>query len=323
MPQVPFSQYFHLCAGRRQHGSPLRLFHGPGEGRNAAERALAVERLGDLLWIHAWETPSLGFEKLKPLIEDIRTYALQQKIPSVVLQRRPLKGPSELPEVLAGPSQVPPFAVKEDGATFEIRVENSRHPGLFLDHAPLRHWLRTSPRVEGARTLNLFAYTGALSIAAAQGGAPEVWTLDLSKPTIDWARRNWELSGLRARSEFRACDVMTELPRLAKRGERFGLVLSDPPSFSRGPKGTFSTQKDLAKLHELILSVLEPGGVVASSINSENVSWRKFEESLLSASQRAGRKVQLLRRIDQPESFPSPLEDLDSRHLKGWVFQAD
>lgn len=98
-----------------------------------------------------------------------------------------------LPHVLFGSPSPAGEIVEEEGARFRVRLQGSRHPGLFLDHAPLRSWLRKN--VKGLRVLNTFAYTGSLSVAAAWG-AQSVVTLDLSKSSVSWARENWELNTL-------------------------------------------------------------------------------------------------------------------------------
>src|SRR6202041_44691 len=142
-----------------------------------------------------------------------------------------------------------------------------KHPGLFLDHAPLRAWLKENSK--GLNVLNTFAYTGSLSVAAGVGGAKKVTTLDLSRPTLEWARENWELNRLAEKnSDFIFGDYFEWIPRLAKKNQLFDCVILDPPSFSRGKKGGFSTTKDLRTLHELALDCVAPEGVLVTSINS-------------------------------------------------------
>ena len=172
--------------------------------------------------------------------------------------------------------------------------------------------------------LNLFAYTGSLSIAAARGGAKHVTTLDLSKPTIDWARHNWELNSLaRVEARFIAEDAFRGLSRLAKVGEKFDAIILDPPSFSRSKEGkTFSTAKDLEALHEAVFKVVNPaGGWVITSINSANRSHEQFAKDILMAAKRQKLHVQVHRQIDAPETFPTRLAQPEERYLKGWVLR--
>ena len=103
--------------------------------------------------------------------------------------------------------------------------------------------------------------------------------------------------------------------------EQYDCVILDPPSFARGNQGSFSTAKDLRALHELALDVVAPDGVLATSINSANVSRAKFEAELLSAAKAKGRALEVLEEISQPDTFPSRLGDVEGRYLKGWILR--
>ncbi|MCM2323416.1 MAG: class I SAM-dependent methyltransferase, partial [Oligoflexia bacterium] len=197
----------------------------------------------------------------------------------------------------------------------------TRHPGLFLDHAPLRQWLRR--RARDWRVLNTFAYTGSLSVAAGAGGARQVTTLDLARPAIQWAEENWRLNGFSdERARFIAGDVFEWLPRLKREGQTFDCVILDPPSFSHGKKGNFSTSKDLPRLHALALELLAPGGTLVTSINSAQVSWARFERDVAEAARERRRELEVLAQIDLPETFPTRLGAAQDRYLKGWILRS-
>jgi 23S rRNA (cytosine1962-C5)-methyltransferase len=177
-------------------------------------------------------------------------------------------------------------------------------------------------RARGWKVLNTFAYTGSLSVAAGLGGAEHVTTLDLSKPTVRWAQDNWELNGLAAdRGRFISGDVFEWLPRLGREGRLFDAIILDPPSFSRGNKGSFSTSKDLTMLHRLAMELLAERGTLITSINSANVSWAQYEKDVLSAARELGHEYEVLSRIDLPETFPTPLSQPQARYLKGWILR--
>jgi 23S rRNA G2069 N7-methylase RlmK/C1962 C5-methylase RlmI len=291
----------------------LRVFHGPGEGSGAL-RDVAIERFasaeGDDYWVTAWATSWKEAES--DCVEFLRSKGAR----SAVLVRRPEKGVAESSRKILGE---PPESswVGEGRSRFLIRFEGTRHPGLFLDHEPLRAWLSENAR--GWRVLNTFAYTGSLSVAAGLGGASHVTTLDLSKPSVNWAKANWEGNGLEASSaRFVAGDVFEWLPRLKRSGERFDCVILDPPSFARGNKSSFSTAKDLPRLHELALAILAPGGHLVSSINSANVPRAKFETAVKQAARAAGAKLEMLRSIELPETFPA--RKPEDRYLKGGIY---
>lgn len=299
----------------------LRVFHGPGEGRGAWSR-IAVDRYGEHFWVTEWE--SEGESPLERASGGLVDFYLKRGARSVCLLERPLRGlPAQL-KCLGGTAPSGPFTVTEGRRKYEIRFGGNQ-TGLFLDHAPLRDWLETSMR--GKRVLNTFAYTGSLSIAAGLGGAALVTTLDLAKPAVEWARVNWKLNGLPessvdSRAEFLARDTFEELPRMKRAGERFDCVILDPPSFSRGKKGgSFSTAKDLRKLHELAFAVLEPGGVLVTSLNSANLSRTDYARDVFEAARTQGLALSVIREIGLPETFPTPLDAERARYLKGWILR--
>jgi len=111
------------------------------------------------------------------------------------------------------------------------------------------------------------------------------------------------------------------LPRFKRESQRFDCVILDPPSFSRGKKGTFSTSKDLPRLHALALDLVSDDGVLVTSINSANVAWTRYEADVMAAAREKNVELEVLWRVDQPETFPTPLGNADARYLKGWALR--
>lgn len=264
--------------------SPLdvgRVFNGPGEGEGALS-SLAIDLYGSHAWVTSWE--HIPDDVVVRVAQFLTTRGLR----SGVILNRPEDGVPDEPATLFGDPPTERFAVSEEGAQYYVQLFGTRHPGLFLDHAPLRAWLREHST--GRRVLNLFAYTGSLSIAAALGGADQVTSIDLSRPALQWAKDNWLVNELDpAMADWIVGDVFEWLPRLAKKGRQFDTIVVDPPTFSRGTQGVFSTQKDLARLHEAITSVAASGAWVVSSINSANVSAVAFEREVIAGLRAANR----------------------------------
>ncbi|MBL7714962.1 MAG: class I SAM-dependent rRNA methyltransferase [Bdellovibrionales bacterium] len=289
--------------------SPVRVFHGDGEGRGALA-SIAIEKFLDFYWVFEWQGSSKKLSKAQ--LDEVSEFLKSKEAKGAVHLFRPEKGTPDFPSPLFGK---PPESVTVFEGTRKslIRFENTRHPGLFLDHEPIRNWLQENSK--GKRILNTFCYTGSISVAAGLGGASAVVNLDLSKPTLKWSEENWVLNGLaREKLKIVADDYFAALPRFAKRKELFDVIVLDPPSFSRGLKGNFSTSKDLGKLHRLALDVLAPGGVLISSINSENVSVQEFDAQVDPVIAATKRNLKKLFPIAQPGSFPGV------KYLKGWVY---
>lgn len=305
--------------GLFEESQVLRVFHGPGEATGPLSR-FAVDRFSDHYWITRWEKEHEKPQESQKAIEQILGFLVTREAASVVGLWRPEKGVPERPHLLHGTVSSGRFEVREGPFRFWIQLQESRHPGLFLDHFPLRLWLRR--RAREWKVLNTFSYTGSLSVASGVGGASHVTTLDLAKPAVQWAEENWKLNGLASdRARFIDGDVFEWLPRLKREGERYDCVILDPPSFSRGKKGTFSTSKDLSRLHALAIDVLVPGGVIVTSINSAQVSWGRYEQQVLEAARSRKRSFEVLSRVDLPETFPTRFGSDEDRYLKGWILR--
>ncbi len=306
-----------------QSSGAIRMFHGETEapGDPVLSRT-AIEVFRDVrgaayAWIFTWEQGSSGKISESDL-QEVSKFLISKGVMGIVHLARPEKGAPEDARVVFG--TVPEFLdAKEETDLFRIRFEKTKHPGLFLDHLPLRQWLRTSGVVAGKSVLNTFSYTGSLSVAAKRGGASKVLTLDLSRPTIGWAKENWELNfpGDGA-GDFIFGDVFEWLPKLKKRGDRFDVVILDPPSFSRSPKKVFSTAKDLPGLHAAALQILNPGGYLITSINSAQITPAQYRKDISDAAASLGRKLTEVMPLGAPKTtFPG------ADYLKGWVFRVN
>ncbi|MGV3592357.1 MAG: class I SAM-dependent methyltransferase [Gammaproteobacteria bacterium] len=147
--------------------------------------------------------------------------------------------------------------VQENGLKFYVNLDDYLDTGLFLDHRPMRAFVREISR--GKDVLNLFAYTGSFSVYAAHGGARSVHTVDLSNTYLDWARDNFALNGFDVKApawRFTAADVMALLPTLPSAS--YDLIVCDPPTFSNSKKmrGVFDVQRDHPALINQCLRLL-------------------------------------------------------------------
>jgi 23S rRNA (cytosine1962-C5)-methyltransferase len=162
-----------------------------------------------------------------------------------------------------------------------------------------------TPKAQGARVLNTFAYTCAFSVAAAMAGA-HTTSLDLSKKYLTWGRRNFELNGLDpAAHDFIFGDVFDWVRRLGKRQERYDLILLDPPTFSQSKAGgVFRVDKDYGKLVTATLPLLRPGGLLFASTNAAGFPPEQFLSVVTSAIHASGRQLLQQHYVPQPPDFP-------------------
>lgn len=164
------------------------------------------------------------------------------------------------------------FTVNEPPFRFLVNLERYLDTGLFLDHRPLRQWLYANSKDK--KVLNLFCYTGSLSIAAAMGGAT-VTSIDMSNTYLDWAYENFLLNNLDPKKHvFFQADVLKELIVRKENNETFDLILLDPPSFSNSKR--MEEDLDIDRDHPILIrdtmQLLAPGGTLFFSTNK-----RKFE----------------------------------------------
>ncbi len=141
--------------------------------------------------------------------------------------------------------------VHEGPLRFEVNLGPYLDVGLFLDHRITRRWLRG--RSAGKSVLNLFSYTGAFTVAAAMGGASRTISVDLSKPYLDWTRRNFELNGISGQQHSLVQgDVMAFVKDGPHNGagDRFDLILCDPPPSSTSSR---AQRFEIQRHHERLL----------------------------------------------------------------------
>lgn len=163
--------------------------------------------------------------------------------------------------------------VAEGGMLFEVNFSDYLDTGLFLDHRDTRAWI--GELAKGERFLNLFAYTGAVSVHAAAGGAKSTTTMDLSRTYLEWAGRNLERNGFAGEEhELVRADVLAWITGAAKAPARYGLIFCDPPTFSNSKRmdETFDVQRDHVDLIAGAAALLTEDGTLVFSCNR-----RRFE----------------------------------------------
>ncbi len=223
----------------------------------------AVDRYGDWLWVqHDAGTP------LRPLPPSRGVYTVRA-------ERDRSRGGQPAPALTAGEPAPQPLEVREHGVRYRVRLGEHLSTGLFLDQRPQRAWL--ARHAEGLRVLNTFAHAGGFSVAAAVGGARTV-SVDLSRAWLDRIPEQLAANGVDpAGHDAIFGDVFDWLGRLARRGERFELVILDPPSTSVGSKKRrWSAARDYADLVRLAAPLVAPGGRLWTATNHRQLTPARF-----------------------------------------------
>ncbi len=155
-----------------------------------------------------------------------------------------------------------PHEVSEAGVRYRVHLLRGQNHGLFLDMAEGRRWLRG--QAQGAKVLNLFAYTCAFSVAALQGGARSVLNVDMASGALATGQQNHALNGLAGRARFLPHDIFKSWGKLT-RGGPYDIVVVDPPSYQ---KGSFVATKDYTRLLRRLPDLLAPDGRAMLCLNA-------------------------------------------------------
>jgi 23S rRNA (cytosine1962-C5)-methyltransferase len=170
------------------------------------------------------------------------------------------------------------FPVMEYGVRFWVNLEEYLDTGLFLDHRETRRMVASI--AHGKRVLNLFAYTCSFSVHAALAGAHLTKSVDMSNTYTDWGRENFLLNALSLKNNpIVREDCLKFLGDERDAGERYDIIIIDPPTISRSKKmdQMFDIQIDYVQLLQKALKLLLPSGLIFFSTNSRKF---KFDESL-------------------------------------------
>ncbi len=207
-----------------------------------------------------------------------------------VVERRP-RG-STGTSVVLGSLPEGELEVRENGLRFAADLRHGQKGGLFLDQRENRALVGTL--AAGRRVLNLFGYTGAFSIYAAAGGARETTTVDVAVPAVEAARRNFVRNGLPLPpARFAAVDAFAFLEGAVGAGERYDLVISDPPSFASSRRTLAAGLRAYRRLHQLCAEVTAPGGVLCAASCSSHVDRQAFTQTIIDGAGAAGRHARV------------------------------
>ena len=193
--------------------------------------------------------------------------------------------------------------IDEGGLLFEVNFASRLDCGIFLDHRDTRAEIRELMKSAGPAKsfLNLFAYTGTATCYAADGGALHSTTVDLSKPSLEWAKRNMKRNGFDGEEhEFVQADVLSWITEMRHTKNRWNVIFCDVPTFSNSSRmrqSSFDVQRDHAELIIGISRLLTRGGVAIFSCNL-----RTFKPDI-EKIQRAGVEIEDITSETIPEDF--------------------
>lgn len=214
----------------------------------------------------------------------------------------------------------------EHGVRYIVAPLTGQKTGFFLDQRDKRACV-TSLASHATRLLNLFSYSGGFALAGLNGN-PSLRTVnvDSSAPALDLARRNYALNGVEveeARHEFVVSEVNSYLQRAAEQGERFDLMVVDPPAFAKNLGQRDKALRAYERLNALALRTLAPGGLMLTCSCSGGVNAQEFEGAVRQALAQERRVARLINSFGPSLDHPSLPGFPEDRYLKALLLSVD
>ena len=296
--------------GLDDRGGAARLVNSEGDDLSG----LIVDRYGDHLAVQVTALAmALRLEPLADMLGEIVG-------PRGILLRGAERGLAKLEglhlpdRVRRGTAPTGPIFVAEHGLKFGVDLTAGQKTGYYLDQRDNRQ--AAARHARGRRVLDMFCYSGGFAVACAvTGGARSVLAVDSSAKAAALAKANADLNGA-AHVTVEAADAFEKLDALRAAGERFGMVVLDPPKFARSRATLDDALRAYHRINRLAVDLLEPGGVLVTCSCSGSVSRDDFLQMLGGVAQRSGRAIQILECRAAAPDHPVSASCLEGEYLK-------
>ncbi len=294
----------------------IRLVYAESDGLPG----LVIDQYGEGLVL---QILSAGMEMQRDIVVEILREELN---PAFIILRndhlmREREGLSQEREMLAGNSADIPVTITENSVSYLVDPMEGQKTGFYIDQREHRSVFGQFVKKDD-RVLDAFCHFGGFAMHAALAGASEVLAVDDSEAVLEYTRKNCEQNGFGDVIRTQKADLMKLLPDMAdKREERFNVINLDPPNFATNRKSVGPALRGYRKIHRAALSLLEPGGILATSSCSHHITEDAFLESVQRACRDSGRRVQLIYRGGNPQDHPILPEMPETGYLKFFIFR--
>ncbi|MFN4160090.1 MAG: RSP_2647 family RNA methyltransferase [Gemmobacter sp.] len=300
----------------RLHDAPFyRLVHAEADGLPG----VVIDRFGDTAVIQpnaAWAEAHL--EALVAAL--VQVTGVAHVVKNGTGRARGLEGLAEETVVLRG--HVPgPIAVPMNGATYFADVMGGQKTGLFFDQRPNHAFAARLAR--GARVLDVFAHVGGFALASLAAGAESALAVDGSAPALALATEGARATGVADRFATRQGDAFAALEALAAEGERFDLVICDPPAFAPAKPALEAGLRAYDRVARLSAPLVAPGGYLGLCSCSHAVDLASFRNASARGIGRGGRRGQLIHTGGAGPDHPVLPQLAESGYLKALFFRLD
>ena len=298
--------------------SSCRIFFGEADFLPG----LVVDKFSDVLVV---ESLALGIDRMKTEILNLLKEVLAEDGIQIrgIYERSDAKvrlneGMDRVKGFLSEPfdTNVP---ITENGIRFLVDVKEGQKTGFFLDQKYNR--LAIQRLCRDARVLDCFTHTGSFALNAALGGARSVLGVDASESGCARARENARLNGMEDRVEFLCADVFELLPQLEQEGEKFDVVILDPPAFTKSRNSVKNAVKGYREINLRGMKLVKPGGYLATCSCSHFMDYELFTKTIHQAARSAHRRLRQVEYRTQAADHPILWAAEESYYLKFYIFQ--
>lgn len=209
--------------------------------------------------------------------------------------------------------------IVENGVRYIVDVEDGQKTGFFLDQKNNRAAIQRLCR--GKRVLDCFTHTGSFALNAGIAGAAEVLGVDASQLAVDQAKENARLNGLEDRVKFRCADVFELLPELEEAGEKYDVVILDPPAFTKSRNSVKNAVKGYREINLRGMKLVRDGGFLATCSCSHFMEPDLFAKTIREAAAGAHKRLRQVEFRTQSCDHPILWAADQSYYLKFYIFQ--
>ncbi len=209
--------------------------------------------------------------------------------------------------------------IQENGVRYQVDVENGQKTGFFLDQKYNR--LAIQRIAKDAKVLDCFTHTGSFALNAGIAGASSVLGVDASELGVEQARINARLNGLEDRVSFQCADVFELLPELECKGEKFDLIILDPPAFTKSQNSVKNATRGYREINLRAMHLLKDGGYLATCSCSHFMTYELFTKTIGQAAQTAHKRLRQVEFRTQAPDHPILWFADESYYLKFYIFQ--
>lgn len=283
---------------------------------------LVVDKFSDVLVV---ESLALGIDKMKLTIIDL----LKKELASYGMNIRGVYERSDAKvRLLEGMERVKgfigePFDTKveivENGVKYMVNVADGQKTGFFLDQKYNRAAI--GRLCKGAKVLDCFTHTGSFALNAAVSGASSVLGVDASELGVEQARENARLNGVEDRTEFVCRDVFELLPELVDAGEKFDVVILDPPAFTKSRNSVKNATKGYREINIKGMKLVKDGGYLATCSCSHFMTEELLAKTIGEAARSAHKRLRQVEFRTQAPDHPILWAADESYYLKFYIFQ--